>query len=155
MSESRLSAPSPGTMDVSLAFQALVKNQVDQVLKETHRRQWADWVHEDLRQSPAVARKERKRRLLEDIPGLLSGYVAVTLADNAWAPACVLSTTIPRSELVDTTYSSDLRICNVVWDHRRSGIISVSLFTITSMRGRPLNTSSPRVPRPLGTLRGP
>ncbi|KAI0326818.1 hypothetical protein GY45DRAFT_62516 [Cubamyces sp. BRFM 1775] len=114
--------------DVALAIQALVQNQLDQVLIETHKRRWETWHHEDLRQLSPADRQTRKQGLLQDHPGLLSGIGAVLLNQAMWQPMYILSITIPRADLKETTHWSNLRVCNVVWEHSTSGLLSLSLF---------------------------
>ncbi|KAI0651275.1 hypothetical protein C8Q79DRAFT_899762 [Trametes meyenii] len=107
-------------MEVALAVQALVQNQVDQLLLETRQCHWADWTHEDLRQASSLVRQERKKALLEQHPGLLSGLRAVDLGERAWTPIYVLSTTVPQARLKNTSHGSDLSLCDVVWAHDAS-----------------------------------
>ncbi|OJT12334.1 hypothetical protein TRAPUB_11109 [Trametes pubescens] len=117
-----------GSMNIPFALQAFLQNQVDQLLKETHQRDWTNWTHEDLRLTSPAFRLARKQGLLSECPGMLSGLGAVALNEDAWSPMYVLSITIARSALGETSYSSDFRIINVVWEHTRSGILSVTLF---------------------------
>ncbi|KAI0370844.1 hypothetical protein BV20DRAFT_218982 [Pilatotrama ljubarskyi] len=119
---------SVGSMNIPLAIEALVQNQLDQVLHEAHRRDWSDWTHEDLRKLPSASRKVRKQIMLKEYPGLLSGPVAVTLHEDVWLPAYVLSITIPRFLLAESTHQTDLRICDVIWEHNSSGTLSITLF---------------------------
>ncbi|KAI9061255.1 hypothetical protein FKP32DRAFT_1759747 [Trametes sanguinea] len=116
-------------LDVSLAIQELVRSQVDRLLSQTCQRTWTEWQHEDLRQASLVCRKELSWSLLDRCPGLLSGLGAVSLADDSsWLPVYVLRADIPRDRLLESPYSSDFYICNVVWEHLASGTLAVTLF---------------------------
>ena len=116
-------------MTVPLAVQSIVQNQVDQVLKETRKRQLDyPWKRQDLRNVTASVRREHKKTLLSDIPSLLSGYLADTISSHSWLPIYILSACVPHSELIETSYSTDLVICNVVWQQYPSQSIAVSFF---------------------------
>ncbi|KAI0351599.1 hypothetical protein OH77DRAFT_1429420 [Trametes cingulata] len=135
----RTVSASLGSMNIPFSVLSLVQNQVDQVLKETHRRDWPDWTHDDLRQVPVASRKVRKQMLLKDYPGLLSGLGAVSLYEDVWLPVYVLSVTIPRFLLAESSYQTDLRLCNVIWEHTSAATCSLSLFnnhldTLSSLR---------------------
>ncbi|KAI0651270.1 hypothetical protein C8Q79DRAFT_23388 [Trametes meyenii] len=116
-------------MDIPLAFQALIQNQVDQILQETHQRYWAsEWCHKDLHHASPAIRKAHKQVLLVNYPGLLSGYHAADLVDDLWMPVQEFSATIPHTQLAETSHASDLRICNVIWEHAISGAYSVTFL---------------------------
>lgn len=119
--------PSLGSMNAPFALQAFLQNQVDQLLKEAHRRDCTEWTHEDLRSTSPAARLAKKQNLLSECPGMLSGLGAVALNEDAWTPTYVLSITIAHSALAEK-HLSDFRILNVVWEHTRSGTLSVTLF---------------------------
>ncbi|KAJ8482557.1 hypothetical protein ONZ51_g5285 [Trametes cubensis] len=114
--------------DLPLAIQALVQNQLDQILIKTHKRRWETWHHEDFRLFPLAARQTRKQSLLKEYPGLLSGFGAASLNQITWQPLYILSITVPRADLKDTAHGTDLRVCNVVWGHSTSGTLSLSFF---------------------------
>ena len=113
-------------MAVPLAIQSLIQYQVDQVLKETKQRRWLDWKREDLSEERFAVRKSKKTRLLASWPGLLAGHHAVTLRGDDWAPVYILAASVPRSKLVETSHSTSLRICNVVWQHRTSKLLALT-----------------------------
>lgn len=117
-----------GWMNTPFALQAFLQNQVDQLLKEAHRRDCAEWTHEDLRSTSPAFRLAKKQSLLSECPGMLSGLGAIALNEDAWSPMYVLSMTIARSALAETSHLSDFHILNVVWEHTRSGTLSVTLF---------------------------
>lgn len=122
--ESALAYP----MAAHLAIQPLVQNEVDQILKETHLHRWTSWKHEDLREHRGARRKPFKKNLLKEIPGLLSGPHASALHADVWQPIYILSATIPREDLVDTVYTSDLKVVNVMWQHTEKKLIALTLF---------------------------
>ncbi|KAH9893950.1 hypothetical protein C8Q73DRAFT_835994 [Cubamyces lactineus] len=114
--------------DLPLAIQTLVQNQLDQILIETQQRRWETWHHEDFRLVSPAVRETRKQSLLEEHPGLLSGPGGASLNQIAWQPLYILSITVPRADLKETTHGTDLHVCNVVWVHSTSGTLSLSFY---------------------------
>ena len=115
-------------MTLPLAVQALVQNQVNQILKETHQRQWDSWHHDDLRTTCRSLRLVAKRDLVSKVPSLLSGHLASFLRDDAWSPLYILSVCIPRDSLVECSYATPFRLYNVMWQHDTSKAISITLY---------------------------
>ena len=115
-------------MSLPLAVQALIQNQVDQTLKELRARRWAEWQHEDFRDQDPSAKERRKKVLLETIPGMLVGPHARALRHEDWLPCYVLSAYIPPSRLRETSRHTDLLVCNVLWRHRCSRALSLTLY---------------------------
>lgn len=115
-------------MALHLAMQALVQNQVDQILKEMHVRRWSDWTHEDLRGQRSSAVQRKKALLLENIPGLLAGPHAAALRHEDWLPCYILSAAIPISQLREKSHGTSLQVFNIVWEHRYSKALSVTFY---------------------------
>ncbi|KAI0717716.1 hypothetical protein C8T65DRAFT_571390 [Cerioporus squamosus] len=115
-------------MALHLAIQALVQNQVDQILKEMHLRQWSEWTHEDLRGQRPFAVKLKKQLLLENFPGLLAGPHAIALRHEHWSPYYLLSADIPVGRLRETPHKTSLRILNVLWQHQHSRAFSLTFY---------------------------
>ncbi|RPD60747.1 hypothetical protein L227DRAFT_653035 [Lentinus tigrinus ALCF2SS1-6] len=118
-------------MALHLSIQALIQNQVDQILKETHTRRWSEWQHEDLRgQTPSTMelRRSLKKVLTKKFPGLLAGPHARALQQEDWLPCYVLSASVPISRLRETSHGTDLRVLNILWQHIHSKALSITLY---------------------------
>ncbi|KIJ69116.1 hypothetical protein HYDPIDRAFT_164766 [Hydnomerulius pinastri MD-312] len=117
-------------MDISLAVREYIQNQVGQVLKEMETLDWSDWMHIN----PSSTTDGESRQVLKDklvalYPGLLTGPHGSRLrVDSDWLPEYVVSAKISREKLKETSHSSDLDICNVVWRHEGLKTIALSFF---------------------------
>ncbi|KIM83411.1 hypothetical protein PILCRDRAFT_819651 [Piloderma croceum F 1598] len=114
---------------VPFAVKEYLQNQVGQILKEKMIREWSDWRREDLRNSTPKERKDRKNRLVQTFPGLLTGpHGALVKRSKDWEPIYILSGIVPRAELVWSHYKTDITICTVMWKHSSTGMTGFSFF---------------------------
>ena len=110
------------TAGIHIAIAALVQNQVDHILRlrSPHLARFRDWNHEDHRNRRANSRNTRKRSLLQQYPGLLSGPQAEDLHGDDWTPRYIISASIPAANLEGPNLGTDLQICNVIWQYKTS-----------------------------------
>ncbi|KAJ7216439.1 hypothetical protein GGX14DRAFT_441518 [Mycena pura] len=113
---------------VPFAIKEYVQNVVGQALKDLRQREFSEWKREDLRGVSANEQDQRKKSLISEYPGLLTGPhgAAVKNAKN-WLPFYILSATIPRSRL-QVMAATDLKIALVVWRHEIAKITALSVF---------------------------
>lgn len=117
--------------DVAFAVKEYIQNQVSQIQKEKHAREWSDWCTDDLRARPNDIREDCKSRLIRTYPGILTGpHGAAIRQDTGWLPVFVVSGLVPRNEL-KTPYDTDLVICTVLWHyhHPTSGDVLASALS--------------------------
>ncbi|RDX44099.1 hypothetical protein OH76DRAFT_1360199 [Lentinus brumalis] len=108
-----------------LAIQALIQNQVNNILEALHVRHWSEWKHEDLRGLRCSTVQKRKKLLLEGYPGLLAGPHALALRHEHWSPCYILSADIPVARLRETPH---LQVLNVLWQHQHSKALSLTFY---------------------------
>ena len=78
--------------DVPFAVKEYLQNQVGQIQKEKHCREWSDWCTDDLRTRPNDVREDCKTRLVRTYPGLLTGvHGAAIRQDSHWLPGSIPS----------------------------------------------------------------
>ncbi|KAI1790597.1 hypothetical protein LXA43DRAFT_1146300 [Ganoderma leucocontextum] len=120
-------------MAIHIAISALVQNELDHILRlrKPHLPRFADWKHEDHRKHRLKSRKSRKKSLLQQHPGLLSGPQAMDLQGDDWTPMYIISASIPPAQLKDTAHGTDLQVCNVIWQYKTStaGPLALTLYT--------------------------
>lgn len=88
------------------------------ISSETQGRLCVQWDQENLRQATNVVRLERKAQLCKRFPGLFSGKHWQVLKCNTWMPLYIAQAILPRAKLTKSGYSTDLEICNVIWQSR-------------------------------------
>ncbi|EMD35086.1 hypothetical protein CERSUDRAFT_96998 [Gelatoporia subvermispora B] len=115
-------------LNIPLAVQRFVSDQLDLASKETNGQHKLHWKHDDLRQCSLDTRRERKVRLCQRIPGLLSGAHWSALHLDSWLPIYVVLAKLSPSELISTNYATDLRYYSVVWEHE-SGSLGLSIYS--------------------------
>ncbi|KAK6977517.1 hypothetical protein R3P38DRAFT_3123399 [Favolaschia claudopus] len=117
--------------DVPFAFKEYVQNVQGQVLKGLRTREWSDWKREDLRNETPKNRDTRKKSLITEYPGLLTGpHGAQIKRLPGWQPWYILSARIPLQSL---RYNSrhlykDLQIALVLWRHTTLEITALSAY---------------------------
>ncbi|KAI0632889.1 hypothetical protein C8Q77DRAFT_1120316 [Trametes polyzona] len=98
----------------------------------------------ETRRSPLLrVYRSRKRSLLDDYPGILSGLAAASdLQSPDWTPVYILSTIVLQAFPAAPAYSCKSHICtNVVWAHHSElRLLYITLFTDPTF----LPASSPR-----------
>ncbi|KAK6996878.1 hypothetical protein R3P38DRAFT_2565078 [Favolaschia claudopus] len=117
--------------DVPFAFKEYVQNVQGQVLKGLRTREWSDWRREDLRNETPKNRETRKKSLITDYPGLLTGpHGAQIKRLKVWQPWYILSAQIPYLQLRyrSANLPKDLQIALVLWRHTTLDITALSAF---------------------------
>ncbi|KAJ6611251.1 hypothetical protein B0H10DRAFT_2057105 [Mycena sp. CBHHK59/15] len=114
---------------VAFAVKEYVQNVVGQALKDLQTREWSEWEREDMRDVPVKQRELRKQSLVDAYPGLLTGpHGAALKRTKAWLPWYILSARIPRTRLMPTVMTTDLRIALVVWRHTGTDVNAFSVY---------------------------
>ncbi|OCH91344.1 hypothetical protein OBBRIDRAFT_530165 [Obba rivulosa] len=105
-------------LDVPLAVQQFIDNQLYLVSSETQESGSLNWEREDMRRMDEQIRKNRKARLCDEIPGLLSGMQWGSLQAETCLPVYIVRASISRDHVVSSAYGTNLAICNVIWQCR-------------------------------------